>query len=227
MAGCLFSQGRCAPDFAPENTTTGGCALARGGEECFRMSSTQSTQSARNAAIVRNCQAPHLFTKVTAPDSKALPPQCSQRYLAGFIAGFGILIIGGKEEKFPLTINATGRLGAAFSIGLTETNMEGKPGAHDTSKLSLAPTPLPFPVPNSTPFQPLATVKNTLFRTLSSTGTCHSPPPRGEGYRFALRAKRASAWTASPNCPQCNHLAPHAHECIIHARLATDLFSHT
>jgi hypothetical protein len=37
--------------------------LARGGEECFRMSSTQSTQSGRNAAIVRNCQAPHLFTK--------------------------------------------------------------------------------------------------------------------------------------------------------------------
>jgi hypothetical protein len=196
MAGCLFSQGRCAPDFAPENTTTGGCALARGGEECFRMSSTQSTQSGRNAAIVRNCQAPHLFTKVTAPDSKALPPQCSQRYLAGFIAGFGILIIGGKEEKFPLTINATGRLGAAFSIGLTETNMEGKPGAHDTSKLSLAPTPLPFPVPNSTPFQPLATVKNTRFRTLSSSTTCHSPAPGGRG--IVLRCARSARLPGRP-----------------------------
>lgn len=33
--GWLFSQGRCAPDFAPENTTTAGWALARGRGESW------------------------------------------------------------------------------------------------------------------------------------------------------------------------------------------------
>jgi hypothetical protein len=51
--------------------------------------------------ISKNCQAPHLFTKVMAPHSTPLPPQHAQSYLASFQAGFGILTIGGKKEKSP------------------------------------------------------------------------------------------------------------------------------
>ena len=39
-----------------------------------------------------------------APHSTPLPPQCAQSYLAVFLAGLGILIIGGKEEKSPDSI---------------------------------------------------------------------------------------------------------------------------
>jgi hypothetical protein len=40
-----------------------------------------------------------LKAKVITPDSKGLPSQKPQRYLARFIAGFGILYLGGENEK--------------------------------------------------------------------------------------------------------------------------------
>jgi hypothetical protein len=49
----------------------------------------------------KTCQAfPARYQSVIS-DSTRLPPQYPQRYLAGFSAGFGILIIGGKEKILP------------------------------------------------------------------------------------------------------------------------------
>ena len=47
------------------------------------------------------CQAFRLRYESFVPDSTPLPPQYPQRNLAGFSAGLGILIIGGKKRKSP------------------------------------------------------------------------------------------------------------------------------
>jgi hypothetical protein len=47
------------------------------------------------------CQEPRQKSKVITPDLQALTRQTTQRILACFIAGFGILIIGGKKEISP------------------------------------------------------------------------------------------------------------------------------
>jgi len=73
------------------------------------------------------CQAPHLFTKVMPPHSTRLPPLYPQRVLAGFSAGLGILIIGGKKEISPLCSSESGevvlcrlRARRAFLLGTAE-----------------------------------------------------------------------------------------------------------
>jgi hypothetical protein len=50
------------------------------------------------------------------PDSKDLPGQTHPKYLAGFIAQFGILKVGDKEEKPRNFKTEKGRLIAAFSL---------------------------------------------------------------------------------------------------------------
>jgi hypothetical protein len=68
----------------------------------------QSTANCQNSNCLtpgvhrKNCQEAHLRTEVMTPHSKPLPPQYPQRYLAGFRAELGILIIGGKEIILPL-----------------------------------------------------------------------------------------------------------------------------
>jgi hypothetical protein len=49
----------------------------------------------------KTCQAFRLRYESFVPDSTRLPPQYPQRYLAGFSAGLGILIIGGKKRRSP------------------------------------------------------------------------------------------------------------------------------
>jgi hypothetical protein len=45
----------------------------------------------------KTCQEPRPKTEVMTPHNTPLASLYLQRYLAGFIAGFGILIIGGNE----------------------------------------------------------------------------------------------------------------------------------
>ncbi len=56
----------------------------------------------------KNCQAFRARYESFVQHSTPLPPQHSQRYLADFIAGLGILIIGGKEKISPAQTEVLG-----------------------------------------------------------------------------------------------------------------------
>ncbi len=131
------------------------------------------------------CQPPHLFTKVMAPHSTPLPPQCAQSYLAVFIAGLGILIIGGKEEKSPDSIlNRRPPMGGLFPFP------EASPCSGSSIALHRPPRSPPGGPPAKTPLQ----------RALVAIA-CHSPKEPSANPRGCNHLPQSQPQGGPPSAP--------------------------
>ena len=161
-------------------------------------------------------------SKVTAQQNTRLPRKTTQRYLACFIAGLGILIIGGKEFFPPLQIRITEAAHpAAFSIGYWPLHADFRKGerraqhSHDPRRYEPPAPRSGLLAPGSYPRMP-----HSQPRTRARTPAEH---------RSRIPMQHSCSRTI---CPRFNHRAVRTHDCRIrhhesgiHAHDATALSS--
>ncbi len=164
--------------------------------------SSPRTPNAKNLQMWKICQEARPKTEVMTPHSTPLPPLYPQRYLAGFRAGLGILIIGGKERIFPRQTHRKRPLTrAAFSISGRKIHATFLYRAQRRPTLHLSRSPRPALLLRSPP-QP---GRNPPVRVLQPQGPALSlhHPARPE---LLLHAQPAQ----SPRCmPRHPHPPPH------------------
>jgi hypothetical protein len=142
-----------------------------------------STGFSQRWLFPQNCQDPVEKSKVITQHSTSLPPLYSRRYLADFIAGLGILIIGGKKENSP----GDPKPKEAAQCGLFLFRRQGMGKLCGLRWAPWAPHPLGDPSPKGP-------CKSPIFSRLPQSKTaCRQPlspqrlataPPRGGGGVF-------------------------------------------